>query len=86
MQADFVGWVASAILIATLVHQIHKQWMDTEPSGVSLWLFIGQIAASVGFIVYSVMLGNWVFIVANALILLTAVAGQWVTVKKRRSR
>jgi MtN3 and saliva related transmembrane protein len=85
-QADIVGWLASAILILTLAHQIHKQWQDSEPSGVSIWLFVGQISASVGFVVYSVMLGNWVFIVTNALILLTAVVGQWVTVRKRREQ
>ena len=46
--------------------------------GLSHWLFIGQIAASVGFIGYSWLLHNWVFIVTNTLILITAVAGQVV--------
>jgi hypothetical protein len=41
------------------------------------------MAASVGFIVYSAMLDNWVFIVTNSLILLTAVVGQVVMWRKR---
>ena len=45
------------------------------------WLFIGQITASVGFVVYSWLLGNWVFVVTNnALMLCTALLGQWIYV------
>ncbi|MEJ7746441.1 MAG: hypothetical protein WKF61_06750 [Luteimonas sp.] len=81
---DIVGWIASAILIATLVRQIYTQWKDPDASGVSTWLFVGQITASVGFIAYSWMLKNWVFIVTNAIILLTALVGQWVMWRKHR--
>ena len=72
--ADVIGWGASAILLATLVRQIVKQYTEGAES-VSHWLFIGQSLASLGFVVYSVLLGNWVFIVTNSLILLTAVVG-----------
>lgn len=73
---DIVGWGASAILIATLMRQSYVLWTDENAKGVSKWLFVGQIAASVLFIVYSWMVGNWVFIVSNTLILLTALAGE----------
>lgn len=76
MNPDLIGWAASAILLATLGRQIITQWKDKEAKGVSRWLFLGQMAASVGFIIYSWMLDNWVFIVTNSLILLTAVIGQ----------
>lgn len=76
MNPDIIGWGASAILLATLVRQIAKQVADGKQGGVSRWLFIGQIAASAGFVAYSVMLDNWVFIVTNTCILLTAIAGQ----------
>jgi len=75
---DLVGWIASAILIATLARQTWHQWKDPDPRGLSHWLFIGQIAASVGFVTYSWLLHNWVFIVTNTLILITAVVGQVV--------
>lgn len=81
---DIVGWIASAILIATLTRQIYTQWKDPDPSGVSTWLFVGQITASIGFIVYSWLLKNWVFIVTNSIILLTAVIGQVVLWRKTR--
>src|SRR5690606_42128224 len=84
MNPDIVGWTASAILLATLGRQIVTQWRDKDAKGVSRWLFLGQMAASVGFIVYSWMLDNWVFIVTNSLILLTAVIGQVGLLMRRR--
>jgi MtN3 and saliva related transmembrane protein len=44
----------------------------------------GQIAASSGFIVYSGLLGNRVFVVTNALILVTAIAGEAIFLRNRR--
>jgi MtN3 and saliva related transmembrane protein len=82
---DLIGWAASLVLIATLVRQTIAQWRADEPQGVSGWLFVGQIAASVLFIVYSVLLKNMVFIVTNALILLTAIVGQWVYWRAKRN-
>ena len=41
-----------------------------------------RLLASIGFIVYSVMLGNWVFIVTNSCILLTAIVGQCLRPKQ----
>jgi len=81
---DMIGWGASAILIATLARQGWHQWKDPDPRGVSHWLFLGQMSASVGFIAYSWLLDNMVFIVTNSLILLTAVVGQVVMWKKAR--
>jgi MtN3 and saliva related transmembrane protein len=81
---DLVGWMASAILLATLARQTWRQWREPDPRGVSRWLFLGQIAASVGFVVYSWMLRNWVFIVTNTLILLTAIVGQLALSRARR--
>lgn len=83
MDPNIVGWAASAVLIATLSRQIYTQWKDKDAKGVSRALFVGQIAASVGFIAYSWMLRNWVFIVTNTIILMTAVVGQIVISRKR---
>lgn len=81
---DLVGWAASAILLATLARQTWRQWREPDPRGVSRWLFIGQIAASAGFVAYSWMLRNWVFIVTNTLILVTAIIGQLALSRARR--
>lgn len=78
---DLIGWTASAILLATLVRQIAKQAKDKQQEGVSNWLFIGQATASTLFVVYSILLENWVFTVTNSCLLITALAGQWITTR-----
>ncbi len=81
---DLVGWASSAILVATLVRQVGKQWREGTSEGVSRWLFVGQTAASLGFTVYSLLVRNWVFVVTNALILASAVAGMLIVLHHRR--
>ena len=81
---DWIGWLSSLVLLVTLGNQVRKQWRSGESQGVSRWLFVGQTAASVGFSVYSVLLENWVFAVTNLLLLVNALAGQWVTSRNRR--
>lgn len=80
-----IGWTAAAILLLTLGRQVYTQWRDRNSQGVSRWLFVGQCAASAGFILYSLLLKNWVFVVTNALILLTAVIGEIIFLRNRRS-
>jgi MtN3 and saliva related transmembrane protein len=82
--ADLVGWAASAVLLATIGRQVWKQWKERREGGVSRWLFIGQMTASAGFLVYSWMLQNWVFVASNFFLLLAAVAGQAISMRNRR--
>tara|TARA_R110002096_G_scaffold8239_6_gene34575 strand:- start:5222 stop:5503 length:282 start_codon:yes stop_codon:yes gene_type:complete len=83
MMVQLTGWASSGILLATLIAQVTKQWRSPSAEGVSWWLFVGQIAASGGFLVYSVLIGNHVFIVTNTLILLTSITGQVIFLIKR---
>lgn len=81
----WLGWVSSCILLLTLAGQVYQQWQAENVEGVSPWLFFGQTAASSGFLIYSLLIGNSVFVVTNTLILLTAIAGQFIyRYKKRR--
>ena len=82
--ADVIGWSASAVLLLTIVSQIRRQWREGTSKGVSRWLFIGQLAASAGFTLYSVLLRNYVFIVTNALMFLSAVVGLAIVQHHRR--
>ncbi|RZI40272.1 hypothetical protein EGT07_24655 [Herbaspirillum sp. HC18] len=84
MSADIVGWISAAILVVTLSRQVYTQWRTRSIEGVSKWLFVGQLAASFGFTVYSYLVDNWVFVFANFFIFLTAVAGELVYVRNKR--
>jgi uncharacterized protein with PQ loop repeat len=81
---EVIGWASSAVLLLTIGKQIHKQWRDDSSKGVSKWLFIGQFTASAGFTVYSFLVRNWVFVVTNLVMALSAVAGLLIVLHHRR--
>jgi MtN3 and saliva related transmembrane protein len=86
MQPELVGWASSAVLLATLARQVYTQWRERSSKGVSHWLFIGQLTASCGFLVYSYLLKNWVFVFTNAALLLTAIVGQMIYQRNAREQ
>lgn len=75
---EIIGWASSLILLATLVKQVHKQWKEGTNEGISKWLFVGQLAASVGFTVYSVITESWVFAFTNTALTVNNVIGIWL--------
>lgn len=86
MGTELVGWMASAVLLATLLRQVYTQWKTRQTQGISRWLFIGQVTASVGFTLYSWLLQNWVFLFTNIAILITAVGGEVIYLRNRRHK
>ena len=81
---ELLGWASSAILILTLMRQVYTQWKTQATAGVSKWLFIGQLAASTGYLIYSFLLHNWVFLSSNVAILCTALLGDAIYLRNRR--
>lgn len=83
---DLIGCFAATVLLATISRQVYTQWRDGSASGLSRWLFGGQLTVSLAFVLYSWMLENWVFVVTNMLMRVTAGLGQWVNLANRRRR
>jgi MtN3 and saliva related transmembrane protein len=81
---DYIGWASSAVLLATIMRQVYTQWKTKSTAGVSRWLFVGQLAASTGYTIYSFLLHNWVFVTSNIALLGTAVLGQALYVSNKR--
>jgi MtN3 and saliva related transmembrane protein len=79
-----IGWLSTLILCATISRQVYTQWKTKSTAGVSHWLFVGQLAASVGFVAYSFLLENWVFVVSNIFILITALIGQVLYLRNKK--
>ena len=48
MFVEIIGWFSSLILVVTIAKQVYKQWREGTSEGVSKWLFVGQISASLG--------------------------------------
>ncbi|MBA2620921.1 MAG: hypothetical protein H0U87_06950 [Acidobacteria bacterium] len=84
---EIIGWASSLVLIVTIVKQVYKQWKEGRSGGVSKYLYAGQIVASLGFAVYSYLVGNWVFIFTNSIMVLNGIAGFLINshLKKRES-
>jgi MtN3 and saliva related transmembrane protein len=82
---EVIGWASSAVLLATIMRQVYTQWKTKSTAGVSHWLFIGQLTASVGYTVYSYLLHNWVFLTSNAVLLLTAIFGQCLYIHNKKA-
>lgn len=83
---EAVGWAAALILLITMVRQVWTQWSSGAVGGVSRWLFIGQVAASLGFTAYSLLLGNLVFAFTNALLAINAIAGLLIDRRNRKRK
>jgi uncharacterized protein with PQ loop repeat len=81
---QWVGWISSFILLLTLTRQVYTQWRSRATNGVSRWLFAGQLTASAGFAIYSWLLGNWVFLVTNMALVVTALAGESIYKRNKR--
>ena len=86
MLTESIGWLSSIVLLLTIGRQVYTQWRTRSTAGLSRWLFIGQVTASIGFTVYSVMLRNWVFVFTNAMLLVTAIVGQCIYLRNQRRR
>ncbi|MBC7911061.1 MAG: hypothetical protein H7Y30_11205 [Pyrinomonadaceae bacterium] len=81
---EAIGWISSLILVLTIGKQVYKQWKEESSEGVSKWLFVGQISASLGFTIYSWLVKNWVFVVTNSVMLLNGMLGLGIVIYHRR--
>ncbi len=84
MNADWVGWFSTVVLVLTVGRQAYTQWKEKTTAGVSHWLFIGQLVASTGFVVYSLLLDNVVFVISNLFLLVIAVFGQVMYMRNKK--
>ncbi len=84
MTTELIGWSASLVLLATISRQTFLQYRHGRNAPVSRWLFVGQILGSLGFLVYAWLLRNWVFVATNAMLLIAAVIGEWITLRQDR--
>lgn len=84
MNYDWIGVTSGLILLTTLSAQCLQQWRQGTTKGVSAFFFVGQIMTSIGFVIYSALLGNWVFLATNCAILVSAIAGEMIFWANRR--
>jgi hypothetical protein len=73
---EWIGWTAAALLLATTLREVRQQWHADSNEGVWPWMFAGYFLASTGFTVYSALGGQTLFLVVNAMLMVTNAVGQ----------
>jgi MtN3 and saliva related transmembrane protein len=76
-----IGWAGTAVLRATICRQVYSQWKSKATAGVSRWLFIGQIGASI-----ELFIDNFTarFFFSNAAMMVAATVGEVIYISNRK--
>jgi MtN3 and saliva related transmembrane protein len=80
---EWLGWLAATILVITLFVQVKKNWQEKKLKGINPLLYWGQAAASLLFALYSLSINSWVFVVANAVAMISAMVGIYLVYRYR---
>lgn len=67
--ADILGYAAGALTAFTFLPQVIKTWKEKSAKDVSLYMFIIAFLNEIMWLVYGVMIHNWVIIATNAVML-----------------
>ena len=83
---EIIGWGSALVLLPTFGLQAYKQWQNRhEPAPAStLWFFSLALVGVAGQVVYSWMLGNWVYFVLNACLVVTNALGLGLAIHRGR--
>jgi hypothetical protein len=82
---ELIGWGSALALIPTFGLQAYKQWQNRHEHAPAstLWFFVLALVGVVGQVVYSWMLGNWVYFVLNACLVVTNSLGLALAIHRR---
>lgn len=67
---DILGYAAGAVTCLTFLPQVIKTWQSKSAKDISLNMFLIAATNEVMWIVYGVLLNNWVIILTNVIVLL----------------
>ncbi len=67
---DILGYTAGAITSLTFLPQVIKTWKDKSAKDISMNMFLIAATNEVMWIVYGVLLKNWVIIATNSVVLI----------------
>jgi len=67
--ADILGYAAGALTAFTFLPQVLKTWREKSSKDISLYMFVIAFLNEIMWLVYGVMIDNWVIILTNAVML-----------------
>jgi hypothetical protein len=85
MMQEIIGWGSAFILLPTFGIQAFKQWQNRHEHtpASALWFFAMALVGVTGQVVYSWMLGYWVYFVLNACLVVTNTLGLALVLRRR---
>lgn len=75
---EILGYAAGAVTCLTFLPQVIKTWQSKSAKDVSLGMFLIAALNEVMWIVYGVLLNNWVIILTNAVVLSMSLIMIWL--------
>jgi MtN3 and saliva related transmembrane protein len=66
---DILGYAAGAVTCLTFLPQVIKTWQSKSAKDISLNMFLIAATNEVMWILYGVLLNNWVIILTNVIVL-----------------
>ncbi len=66
---DILGYSAGFITSLTFLPQVIKTWKEKSAKDISLLMFLIAAVNEIMWIVYGVLLNNWVIILTNSIVL-----------------
>ncbi|HNR15912.1 MAG TPA: SemiSWEET transporter [Chitinophagaceae bacterium] len=79
--ADMLGYAAGALTAFTFLPQVLKTWKEKSAKDVSLYMFIIAFVNEIMWLVYGVMINNWVIILTNAVMLVMSGIMIWLKMR-----
>ena len=64
-----MGYSAGAITSMTFLPQVSKNWKERSAKDISLMMFLIAALNEIMWVVYGILLNNWIIILTNAVIL-----------------
>src|SRR3954454_23521174 len=85
MMQEIIGWGSAFVLLPTFGLQAYKQWQSRHEHAPAsaLWFFVLALVGVTGQVIYSWMLGNWVYFVLNACLVVTNTLGLALVLHRR---
>ena len=82
---EIIGWGSALVLLPTFGLQSYKQWQNRHEHATAstLWFFVLALVGVTGQVIYSWMLGNKVYFVLNACLVVTNVLGLGLALHRR---
>lgn len=82
---ELIGWGSALVLLPTFGLQTYKQWRKRdEPVSVSgLLFFVLALVGTGGQVVYSWLVGNWVYFALNAVLVVNNSLGLGIALHRR---